>query len=164
MSSAGLAYLYRPTTAEGVAAVFSGAAAAGRTVGLRGSGNSYGDAALNDENVVVDLTRMNRILEWDPDTGIIRVEPGVTIRQLWQYAIEDGWWPPVVPGTMFVTLGGAAAMNIHGKNNYRVGPIGDHILQFDLLLPSGEVLRCTWARTFFSSKNRYQAWVVAVST
>jgi len=58
---------------------------------------------------------MTRILDWTPDTGRITVEPGVTIRQLWQYAIGDGWWPPVVSGTMFVSLGGAAGMNIHGQ-------------------------------------------------
>jgi FAD/FMN-containing dehydrogenase len=75
-------------------------------------------------------------------TGRIRCEPGVTIQQLWQYAIEDGWWPPVVSGTMHVTLGGAAAMNIHGKNNWKVGTIGEHIDEFELLLPSGEIVRC----------------------
>jgi decaprenylphospho-beta-D-ribofuranose 2-oxidase len=71
------------------------------------------------------------------------VEPGVTIRQLWQYTIEDGWWPYVVPGTMYPTIGGTAAMNIHGKNNFAVGPIGDHILAFELLQPTGEIKRCT---------------------
>jgi FAD/FMN-containing dehydrogenase len=142
MTARSLSYVYRPTTAEGVREVFDLGRRHGRSVALRGAGRSYGDAALNAENLVLDLTRMNRILEWDPGTGIIRVEPGVTIRQLWQYAIEDGWWPPVVPGTMFVTLGGAAAMNVHGKNNFRVGPIGDHLLQLELLLPSGERLTC----------------------
>ncbi len=142
MTARSLSYVYRPTTAAGVGELFERARRHGRTVALRGAGRSYGDAALNAENLLLDLTRMNRILDWDPGTGVVRVEPGVTIRQLWQYAIEDGWWPPVVPGTMFATLGGAAAMNIHGKNNFRVGPIGDHILQFELLLPSGELLTC----------------------
>ena len=76
---------------------------------------------------------MKRILAWDPQTGLISVEPGVTIQQLWQYTIEDGWWPNVVSGTMFPTLGGAAAMNIHGKNNWKVGPIGDHIQEFEII-------------------------------
>ena len=61
MASSGLSYLYRPRDAEGIAGVFDLAARAGRTVGLRGSGNSYGDAAINSENVVLDLTRMDRI-------------------------------------------------------------------------------------------------------
>ncbi len=71
------------------------------------------------------------------------MEPGVTIRQLWQYVIEDGWWPAVVSGTMFVTIGGAASMNIHGKNNWKVGPIGDHILRFTILTFDGNHLECS---------------------
>jgi FAD/FMN-containing dehydrogenase len=142
MTARSMSYVYRPSSATGIREAFQAAREHGRTVALRGAGRSYGDASLNAENVVLDLTRMSRILEWDPTTGIISVEPGVTIRQLWQYALEDGWWPPVVPGTMFPTLGGVAAMNVHGKNNYRVGPIGDHILQFELLLTTGELLVC----------------------
>ncbi len=143
MASAALSYVYRPVNADGIRAVFDEARRAGKTVALRGAGRSYGDAALNTEGVTLDLTRMNRILEWDPQTGIITVEPGVTVQQLWQYTIEDGWWPPVVSGTMFPTLGGAAAMNIHGKNNWKVGPLGDHITEFELLLPTGETKLCS---------------------
>ena len=98
---------------------------------------------MNAEGVVLDLTRMNRILDWNPDTGVISVEPGVTIQQLWQYTIEDGWWPAVVPGTMYPTMGGCAGMDIHGKNNFKVGPFGDHILDFDIATPSGELLTCS---------------------
>ena len=143
MSAHALGYVYRPSTPDGVCAVFNEARRSGRSVGLRGAGRSYGDASLNAEGIVLDLTRMTRILDWNPQTGLITVEPGVTIRQLWQYCIEDGWWPPVVSGTMFTTLGGGAAMNIHGKNNWKVGPIGDHIMEFELLTPSGQLLRCT---------------------
>lgn len=145
MSSSGLAYLYRPVDVEGVQDALRGAGEAGRSVGLRGSGNSYGDAALNDENVVLDLTRMDRILDWDPDAGVVVAEPGVTIQSLWLHCLEDGWWPPVVSGTMFPTLGGALAMNIHGKNNFHVGPIGDHVVSFDILTPSGDLLGCSRA-------------------
>jgi decaprenylphospho-beta-D-ribofuranose 2-oxidase len=129
--------------ADGICAVFDEARRTGRSVGMRGAGRSYGDASLNAENILLDLTRMRRILNWDPQAGIIVVEPGVTIQQLWQFTIEDGWWPSVVSGTMFPTLGGAAAMNIHGKNNFKVGPIGDSILEFDLMTPSGEALICS---------------------
>jgi decaprenylphospho-beta-D-ribofuranose 2-oxidase len=143
MSSSALSWVYRPSTLDGISRVFDEARRTGRTVGLRGAGRSYGDASLNAEGLSLDLTRMNRILEWDPDTGIITVEPGVTIKQLWEYTIEDGWWPHVVPGTMFPTLGGAAAMNIHGKNNFKAGPIGDHIQAIDILLPTGELKTCS---------------------
>jgi FAD/FMN-containing dehydrogenase len=132
------AYVYRPTHPEQIAELLGLAAERGLRVALRGAGRSYGDAALNAGQVVLDLQRMNRILEWDPATGVIRVEPGVTIEQLWRYSLEDGWWPPVVPGTMVPTLGGCLAMNIHGKNNYRAGPIGEHVLEFAALLPTGE--------------------------
>src|SRR5262249_14270468 len=142
-AAGGAAYLYRPTHVEQIADLFEQAAARGVTVAPRGAGRSYGDAALNRGQVVLDLSRMNRGLDWDPETGISRVEPGVTIEQLWQYTLEDGWWPPVVPGTMRPTLGGCLAMNIHGKNNYRVGPIGEHVLAFEALLPTGELLACT---------------------
>ncbi len=137
-----MSWVYRPSTLDGVHEALALARAHDLTVGLRGAGRSYGDASLNDEQVCLDLSRMRRILDWDPVGGVVTVEPGVTIGQLWQYVIEDGWWPYVVPGTMFVTIGGAAAMNIHGKNNWKVGPIGDHIREFDLLLPTGEVRRC----------------------
>jgi decaprenylphospho-beta-D-ribofuranose 2-oxidase len=88
--------------------------------------------------VLLDLGRMDRILAWDPTTGIIDVEPGVTIRRLWRYALGDGWWPPVVTGTMEPTVGGCLGMNVHGKNNWKRGTLGDHCLEMDLMLPSGE--------------------------
>lgn len=116
---------------------------AGQTLGLRGSGCSYGDAALNTGGHLLDLGGMNRILAFDAATGIAEVEPGVTIRQLWRHSISLGYWPAVVPGTMEVSCGGAAAMNIHGKNNFAAGSFGEHILDFDLLTPKGEVLHCS---------------------
>ncbi len=143
MSSSALSYVSRPVNADGLCAVFDAARRTGRSVGLRGAGRSYGDASLNAENLLLDLTRMRRILEWDPVRGIITVEAGVTIQQLWQYVIEDGWWPPVVSGTMFPTLGGAAGMNIHGKNNFKAGPLGDHISEFRLMTPAGDIKRCS---------------------
>lgn len=138
----GMSYVYRPSTVDALQDILMLARRSGRTVGFRGGGNSYGDAAINSENMLVDLRRLKRILEWNPATGRIRVEPGVTLAELWQYVIEDGWWPPVATGTSMTTIGGSAAMNVHGKNAYRVGPLGEHILEFDLMLPSGEVITC----------------------
>lgn len=143
MSSNAVAYVFRPSTIEGIGKVFEEARSSGRSVAFRGAGRSYGDAALNSENIILDLTRFNRILDWNPRDGIITLESGVTIKQLWEYVLPDGWWPPVVPGTMFPTIGGCASMNIHGKNNFRVGPIGDHIIAFDILLPTGELRHCS---------------------
>jgi decaprenylphospho-beta-D-ribofuranose 2-oxidase len=142
-STSAMSWVYRPTTLEGLRDVLALARHEERSVGLRGAGQSYGDAATNAENVCLDTSRMTRVLEWDPGSGRIRVEPGVTIGQLWRYVIEDGWWPPVVSGTMHTSLGGALAMNIHGKNNWKVGPIGDHVEAFELVLSSGELVRCS---------------------
>ncbi len=118
------------------------ARAAGLSIGVRGAGCSYGDAALNGGQMALDCSRMRRILAWDPESGIITVEPGVTIEDLWRHTLASGWWPPVVPGTMAVSVGGAAAANIHGKNQWKHGSFGEHVLSFELLLPSGERLTC----------------------
>ena len=115
----------------------------GLAVTFRGAGRSYGDAALNHSGVLLDLRRLNRVIRWDAATGTIEVEPGVTIEDLWRHALPHGYWPAVVPGTMRPTIGGCLAMNIHGKNNYREGPFGDHVLDFDLVTPDGALLRCS---------------------
>jgi FAD/FMN-containing dehydrogenase len=142
MAVSALGHLVRPRDVDQLRELFAFARQSGTPVTLRGGGRSYGDAAIGQDCLVLDLTAMNRILAWDPQTGIVDAEPGVTIEQLWKRIVPDGWWPAVVSGTMFTTMGGCAAMNIHGKNNYRVGPFGDHVLEFDLLLPSGELLTC----------------------
>lgn len=135
-------YVFRPSTVTDLRAVLVLAQECGRTVTFRAGGNTYGDAGANSENIVLSLTRMNRILEWDPRTGKITVEPGVTLQQMWQYILGDGWWIPIATGTMKTTVGGCAAMNTHGKNAWKVGHFGDHIEEFDLLLASGEIITC----------------------
>ena len=137
------AYLYRPSHAEQVAELFDLAGRTGVRIGLRGAGKSYGDAAMNTGEIVLDLQRMNRVLAWNPENGVIKIEPGVTIEQLWKYTLEDGWWPPVVPGTMFTTLGGCLASNIHGKNNWTTGTLGEHVREFSALLPNGKEIVCS---------------------
>lgn len=109
---------------------------------LRGAGCSYGDAATNSGGRLLDLRSMRNIIDFDPDAGTMRVQPGVTIGDVWRRSIVEGYWPAVVPGTMEVSIGGAAAMNIHGKNNFAVGSFGEHIEEFTLLTPSGELLHC----------------------
>ncbi len=143
MSSASMGYVFRPTHVGEIEEAFQQARQARRSVCLKGTGNSYGDAFQCSEGVVIDLSRMNRILKWDPVSGVILCEPGVTLEQLWHYVLEDGWWPPVVSGTAKVTLGGAVSANIHGKNNFKAGPIGEHVRSFDLLTPEGRLLHCT---------------------
>jgi decaprenylphospho-beta-D-ribofuranose 2-oxidase len=129
-----------PRSVEDLAFALKQAQSEGLTVGFRGAGRSYGDAALNTGGMVIDATGLNRMLDWDPTTGVLDAEAGLTIEGLWRRTIEDGYWPAVVPGTMRPTLGGCVAMNIHGKNNFRAGPFGEHVLELDLLTPAGELL------------------------
>jgi decaprenylphospho-beta-D-ribofuranose 2-oxidase len=136
-------YVWQPTTVEEIRDVLALAQRTGRTVAPRGAGYSYNDAALNREEIVLDLSRMHRVLAWDALNGVITVEPGVTVRDLWRKVLADCWWPPVVPGTMGPTIGGALAMNVHGKNAWRLGSIGEHILSFDLLSPAGDLVSVT---------------------
>jgi FAD/FMN-containing dehydrogenase len=132
-----------PTNAAELADALSRALREGMEVTFRGAGRSYGDASLNAGKLVLDTTGMNRILAWDKVTGVADLEPGVTIGELWRHTLPDGWWPAVVPGTMLPTIAGCAAMNVHGKNNFKVGPTGDQILDFDLLAPDGRSYHCS---------------------
>ncbi len=139
MSSRADGYVVEAENLEDIQGALKLARETRRPLVLRGAGRSYGDASILSEGIVLDLTQMNRILAWDPERGEIECEPGVTIEDLWRHCLPDGWWPPVVSGTMYVTLGGALAMNIHGKNNFRAGCIGEHVLSFSFLTADGEV-------------------------
>lgn len=132
-------YVYRPSTLEEVQKCLQISREEGLPLISRGSGCSYGDAALLPEGMSIHFSRMQRILAWDPNTGIIDVEPGVTLSRLWRYVLGDGWWPPVVTGTMEPTVGGCMAMNVHGKNNWARGTFSEHCLEFDLLQPDGSL-------------------------
>jgi FAD/FMN-containing dehydrogenase len=136
-------YVIRPQSANEIHDAFQLAKKDGLTVTARGAGRSYNDASMNGGGIVLDLSGMNHILEWDPFMGVVRCEPGVTLSQLWQRVLPDGWWPPVVSGTMTTTLGGCLAANIHGKNNFRMGTIGEHVTEFTALLPTGAEVTCT---------------------
>jgi FAD/FMN-containing dehydrogenase len=136
-------YCFQPKRPDEIYEAFQLAKRCGLTVTIRGAGRSYNDAALNGGGIVLDLTGMNRIVEWDPATGLVCCEAGVTLEQLWHKVLPDGWWPPVVSGTMTTTLGGCLGANIHGKNNYRMGTIGEHVTEFTALLPTGAQVTCS---------------------
>jgi decaprenylphospho-beta-D-ribofuranose 2-oxidase len=117
-----------------------------RDVGAEGiiafaGGRSYGDAALNDGGRVLLTQRLDRLLSFDPDSGELAAEPGVTFADMLHTFLPRGFIMPVTPGTGYATLGGAVAMDVHGKNHDWAGSFGDHLLWIDLLLPSGEVAR-----------------------
>lgn len=106
-----------------------------------GGGRAYGDAALNDGGRVMLTRRLDRILAFDPVSGDLVAEPGVTFADLLRTFLPRGFLAPVTPGTAFATLGGAVANDVHGKNHDRMGSFGDHVAWLDLLLPSGETVR-----------------------
>lgn len=129
-----------PTSVEELAAVFAAARAEGLQVSFRGAGRSYGDASLNAGQLAIDGRAMRRMLSFDPVSGVIEAEGGASIADVWRTTLPQGWWPAVVPGTMFPTLAGAVSMNLHGKNCFKVGPFGDHVIELDLLTAAGERL------------------------
>lgn len=94
---------------------------------------SYGDAALNDEGRAIDMTRLDRLLSFDPETGIVEVEAGHNIGDLGRAFAPKGWIPPVMPGTGFATVGGCIANDVHGKNHHVVGSFGQHVVSITLL-------------------------------
>lgn len=114
--------------------------ARGLSVIPHGAGHSYTDAALNTGGVIIDVTGMRRILSWDPERGIIQVEPGVTLRDMVRVSLPDRWWPAVTPSTAEATIGGCVAMNVNGKNAWKCGSFGEHILSLTVLLATGQEL------------------------
>jgi decaprenylphospho-beta-D-ribofuranose 2-oxidase len=132
-----------PQTVEELAETLQRASVEGLSVAFRGAGRSYGDAALNAEGLVIDMSALRHMLRWEPESGVMETQPGLTIEDVWRRTIADGFWPAVVPGTMRPTLGGCVSMNVHGKNNFKAGPFGDHVLEIDLLTPRGELMRCS---------------------
>lgn len=133
--------VYRPGSVEEARRALADARDRGLTVAHRGAGQSYGDAALNQGGAVVMTGGLDRVLSFDPGTGRVRAEAGVTIDRLWREVLPEGWWPPVVPGTARPTLGGCLAMNVHGKNHPQAGSFGEHVAAVTVLRPDGEVER-----------------------
>jgi FAD/FMN-containing dehydrogenase len=111
----------------------------------RGLGRSYGDAALNENAGVIWPILLNRFLSFDSATGALECESGVSLAEIIQYFLPRGWFLPVTPGTKFVTVGGAIAADIHGKNHHKDGSFSNFVLDFRLLAPTGEVLLCSRA-------------------
>jgi len=102
---------------------------------------SYGDSALS-EHAITSL-RFNRFLSFDPATGLLSCESGVSLSDMLDVFVPRGWFLPVTPGTKFVTLGGAIASDVHGKNHHRSGSFCSHIESMDVMFPSGQVQTCS---------------------
>ena len=135
------AHVYKPAWDDQVPAILESASTA--SLLPYGLGRSYGDSCLNTDRHLVDCRRLNRILGFDESTGVLRCESGVTFADIIDVFLPKGWFLPVTPGTRFVTVGGAIANDVHGKNHHCVGTFGAHILQLGLHRSDHGVVVCS---------------------
>ena len=109
----------------------------------QGNARSYGDSCMLNSGTVLSTRFMNRFIEFDIETGLMRCEAGVTLTEILTVAEPQGWFLPVTPGTKFATVGGSIANDVHGKNHHREGTFGCHVTQFELLRSDGSVRLCS---------------------
>lgn len=110
---------------------------------VHGNGRSYGDVCLNPGGTLWMARGLDRFIAFDAESGILECEAGVLLKEIIDLVLPRGWFPPVVPGTQFVTVGGAIANDVHGKAHHVAGSFGDHVLDFDLLRTDGTVIHCS---------------------
>lgn len=111
-----------------------------------GLGRSYGDAALNQDHDTIITRRIKRFLHFDPPTGVLECEAGISLAEIIDFALPKGYFIPVTPGTKFVTIGGAIAADVHGKNHHRDGCFSNCVESIELVLASGHLKKCTRER------------------
>ncbi|MBU2828115.1 FAD-binding oxidoreductase [Acidithiobacillus ferriphilus] len=108
-----------------------------------GNGRSYGDSCLNDGGALLDMRGLDRVLDFDRSTGVMRCEAGVLLADILSLVVPMGWFLPVTPGTRFVTVGGAIANDVHGKNHHRTGTFGQHVLRLALRRSDRGIVLCS---------------------
>lgn len=113
------------------------------TVIARGQGRGYGDAALNEDGRVLLTERINRLLDFDSEQGVLRAEAGATLADILDVIVPQGWFLPVTPGTRHVSLGGCVAADVHGKNHHHDGSFGAHVISIALVLADGSCRTCS---------------------
>jgi decaprenylphospho-beta-D-ribofuranose 2-oxidase len=106
----------------------------------RGNGRCYGDASLAKQTITT--TQYNKVLFFNNSSGIFECQSGITLDQILEIIVPKGWFLPVTPGTKFITVGGAVASDIHGKNHHIDGSFSSHVQELDVLIPSGEIINC----------------------
>lgn len=107
----------------------------------RGNGKCYGDAALSTH--IVSTLKFNRLIHFDPENGIVECEAGVLLADLLKVALPAGWFFHVTPGIKFITVGGAIASDVHGKNHPAKGCFSNWLISFELMTGKGEILACS---------------------
>ncbi len=133
-------HIRRATWQSTMASVVQGLPAPFLPVGL---GRSYGDSGLNDGGTLLDMRPLSHFLAFDPETGVLRCEAGVSLAEILQLIVPHGWFLSVTPGTKFVTVGGAIANDVHGKNHGYAGTFGRYVTQFELLRSDGTRTICS---------------------
>lgn len=108
----------------------------------RGNGRSYGDQCQNEGGRLLATRGLDRFIDFDARSGLLTCEAGVTLREILALSVPRGWMPPVMPGTSEVTVGGAIANDVHGKNHHSAGCFGQHVEALTLLRSDGRVLEC----------------------
>jgi FAD/FMN-containing dehydrogenase len=108
-----------------------------------GNGRSYGDVCLNGGGTLLSTGGLDRFIAFDPESGVLECESGVLLDEIIRFALPHGWFPPVTPGTALISVGGAIANDVHGKNHHRYGSFGHHVLEFTLHRSDGRLLRCS---------------------
>jgi L-gulonolactone oxidase len=108
-----------------------------------GYGRSYGDSGLNQDAALIDMTRLDRLISFDPATGLLHAEAGMSLAQVIAFALPRGFFLPVTPGTRFVSLAGAVANDVHGKNHHKFGTFGRWVRRIGLLRSDGTRLELT---------------------
>lgn len=108
-----------------------------------GNGRSYGDVCLSDRGTLLMTRGLDRYIAFDAVSGVLRCEAGVTLEEILTLALPRGWFLRCTPGTRYVTIGGAVANDVHGKNHHGAGTFGHHVRRFELLRSSGERLECS---------------------
>ena len=108
-----------------------------------GLGRSYGDNCLNNDNVLLDTHGMSRFMNFDKQSGVLKCEAGLSFEDILKVIVPEGWFFPVTPGTKYVTVGGAIANDVHGKNHHSAGTFGCHVLSFELLRSDGTKHVCS---------------------
>jgi len=107
----------------------------------RGNGRCYGDASLGKKSV--SMLKYDKMLSFDTENGTLDVQAGVTLDQILDIIVPKGWFLPVTPGTKYITVGGAVASDVHGKNHHVDGAFSGHIIDMDVLIATGETICCT---------------------
>ena len=113
----------------------------GDTITPRGLGRSYGDSSLGEK--MFSTRWLNRMLAFDQSTGVFHCESGVSLSEILEVFVPKGWFLPVTPGTQFVTVGGAIASDVHGKNHHVAGCFCDHVEYIDVILDAERTIRCS---------------------